>query len=605
MALDSISVDTSNASSIVFTGFTTVNSGGVTPLFRHYFHGTLEAESGCSALPVLATGTLTDGGSQTKAAFVDLDPSACPTQVSYLVRVATSFISQTQAGVSFASEVAGRSFDEVVAESKAQWQDAFARVQIQDVGSGYTSAEESDLLTTFYSCLYRALLFPRNLGETSANGTELHYSPYDGLGLTYPGPLSTDSGAWDSYRTVYPLLSLLFPEQLGVIMQGWVNAYHEGGWLPKWASPGYRGSMVGTMQDVFVADAIVKNITGFDQRAAYEAIRKDAFVIPDPNGSSGVGRTCLSGYLQNGYVPIDGSCSEEVSRSLNYMLADFSIAQAAAKLGFSADAAILEARSKNYSRLFEPSTAFMRGRDGSGNWTEPFDQFRWGSPYTEAGPWQYRFYVPWDTEGLRALYAQTGRDICDALDAAQTMPSVYHIGAYDSVIHEQTEMAELCWGQYEHNNQPVHHVLYTFIAVDENNGGVAGSCAAKGQAWLRQAMTKLYKPGADMFCGDEDNGEMASWYILSALGVYALAPGSTAYTLGSPLFAQVKLSLGNGNVLDIAAPGNSAGTPYVESVSLNGVGVSGTTVDYFDLMRGGVLHFAVSSNGTSLARTFP
>jgi putative alpha-1,2-mannosidase len=214
---------------------------------------------------------------------------------------------------------------------------------------------------------------------------------------------------------------------------------------------------------VYVADAIVKGIPGFNATLAYEAIRKDAFVVPTSN--IGEGRTCLTPYLEKGYVAhnaqgTSGTCSEVLSRSLNYMLADAAIAKAATALGYADDAAILTARAANYSVLFDPATGFMRSRDvATGTFTEPFDQWAWGGDYTEAGPHQYRYYVPHDPKGLAKLYAAAGLDMCAEIEKEQVGPSTFHIGAYGTQIHEQTEMATLCWGQYEHNNQPVHHMV--------------------------------------------------------------------------------------------------------------------------------------------------
>jgi predicted alpha-1,2-mannosidase len=389
---------------------------------------------------------------------------------------------------------------------------------------------------------------------------------------------------------------------LGTTLQGWVNAYKEGGWLPKWASPGYRGSMVGTMGDVSLADAIVKKIPGFDVQGAYEAIAKDAFVPPS-KGSQGMGRECLEQYVKFGYIPHGAGCSEVTSRTLDYLQSDYAIANAAEVLGHSEDAAELRGRAANYSLMFDFSSGFIRSTDMStGKFTEPFDQFAWGGDYTEAGPWQYRFSLPYDAPGLAELYREADLDMCEELERAQTMAPIYHIGDYSNQIHEMTEMAVNCWGQYEHNNQPVHHMLYMFGAVDPSSG-YGGACASRGQFYLRKAMRELYSPTWDMFAGDEDNGEMGAWYVLSALGLYSLSPGTEDYVLGSPLFEQVTISLeGSGMqhtsaeaTLVIEAVDNAAGNVYVQGVSWNGQALSRDTnsIKYSDLMKGGVLQFTM------------
>ena len=524
----------------LFSGVSTQNSGGLSSssAFGHWFTATIAGGSRGDldvSSSVLRYGTFVgaNGGS---VAYFDFDPTQTNASVLTL-RVATSLISLNQSQYSLDSEIGSKSFDDVALEGEDEWRLLLGRVT-PTVDSGYYSAQEiDDQLTTFYSALYRASLFPRFLDEIAPDGSRLHFSAYDPQGGVFPGISVSDSGFWDAYRTVYPWLSLFSPKTYGRMVTGWTNAFHEGGWLPKWASPGYRGSMVGTMGDVSLADAIVKNIPGIDRDSAWAAIRKDAFDTPSASNRAapasvrkqpeplddgftsandpGVGRTCLAPYLQHGYIPRNavlpsgGTCSEVVSRSLNYMLADAAIAQAAHVLGHDDDAKVLMQRAANYSLLFDAATGFFRSRDAvSGNFTEPFDEFAWGGDYTEAGAWQYRFYVPHDVAGLRALYAESGLDLCDEVERAQTIPGVIHVGAYGTQIHEMTEMAQLCWGQYEHNNQPVHHMLWMPIAADTS---VAGKCAQRAQRWLRRVTSTLYKPDADFACGDEDNGQMSAW----------------------------------------------------------------------------------------------
>ena len=219
------------------------------------------------------------------------------------------------------------------------------------------------------------------------------------------------------------------------------------------------------------------------------------------------------------------------------------------------------------------------------------------------GPYQYKYYLPWNPSGLNALYANAGVDMCDDIQKTQTMTSAFHIGGYSSEIHEMTEMTENCWGQYAHNNQPSHYMLYMFGAIDSE--GFAGSCAARGQYWLRKATSTLYKPGADMFPGDEDNGQMAAWYLLSSMGLYSLSPGSTVYNFGSPLFGRVSVNIGDDDgvtrTLTIIANNNSAENVYVQSISWNGVAVASgvNTIEYAELIKGGELVFEMGPTPVS------
>lgn len=411
-----------------------------------------------------------------------------------------------------------------------------------------------------------------------------------------------------------PLLSLINPSVLGRTLQGWVNAYKEGGWLPKWASPGYRGGMLGTAADIVISDAIVKGITGFDVRTAYEAILKNAFISP-PEGVDGIGRICLKPYLEYGHIPlgsnatIGGLCTEIVSRAQSYYQSDYAIACAAEALGESEIARVLFARSQNYAQILEPGTGFFRSRSlTTGLFTEPFDQYAWGGDYMESGPWQYRFTVPHDPKGLkRAFYeTDTSRDLCTVLEEMQTTVSTFHIGTFEGLIKEQTEMVLQCWGQYAHNDQPVHHVLYMFGAIDEQ--GYKGSCAARGQYWLRKTLSNMYFPGVNMFPGDEDNGENGAWYVLSSLGLYSLAPGSSQYVFGSPLFQKVTIALDTSTSsnhsetrqLVINAKNNAPGNPYVQNIYWNGILISGNGIEYETLMVGGELTFEMGPEPVGL-----
>jgi predicted alpha-1,2-mannosidase len=589
---DVSSVSTTSDGSTLITGIASDTSGGVSggAVFNHYF--AIAVYSGPDGLtPIKSIAS----GASSSTAFVQF-AAEDPNTEEITLRVGTSFISADQALLNLESEVGKKSFDDVLQESHAEWESVLSRVDVT-VPSAYTAQERNDLYTVFYSALYRASLFPRDISEVDASGNAVHWSPYSSGG-PFAGPMTTDSGFWDAYSTVYPYLSLINRPRLGAMLQGWVNSYQEGGWLPKWASPGYRGSMVGTMGDATLADAIIKQIPGFDVDAAYEAIRKDAFVAPDAN-SSGVGRPCLPSYLKYGYIPrgspsvTGGTCSEVLSENLLYLQADYAISEAAKFLGKATDADELQTRSGNYAVIFDgDSTGLFRSRDiVTQKFTEPFDQFAWGGDYTEAGPWQYRFHMPFDPKGLRDLYQSSGLDMCAELTRAQTMAGVYHIGDYGSQIHEQTEFAENCWGQYSHNNQPVHHMLYMFGASD--TAGFSGACAAKGQEYLRRAQLELYAPGVDMFAGDDDNGQMGAWFVLSSIGLYSLSPGSEEYVFGSPLFERVSIALDDGKFLDISAENSSKSNVHISRVTWNGVdfpqGSNG--IKYSDLMMGGELKF--------------
>lgn len=618
---DSATITKAADGTAMITGYTKANSGGVggdAAGFAHFFALAVYAGSDGDQITVAdPANTLANSNN----AWIDFSPEDASTQV-LTVRFATSFISLEQALTNL-GEVSGKSFESMVNEAKQEWRTVLSRAEVKAIPAGYSACESADLLGVFYSSLYRASLFPRQLAELTADGQAVHWSPYATSTETrvQEGLLSTDSGFWDAWNTVYPLLSLLNRPVLGATVQGWVKAFQEGEWLPKWASPGYRGSMVGTMGDVSLSSAIVNHIPGFDVAAAYDAIRKDAFVVP-PKGVDGVGRVCLEAYLKHGYIPRDasattgGTCSEVIARGLNYVQSDYAISRAAADLGHTDDQAALQQRASNYSLIFDQQTGFFRSKSLQGKWTLPFDQYAWGGDYTEGGPWQFRFYLPHDPKGLNALYKEGGRDMCGELQAAQTVPSVYHIGGYGSVIHEQTEMADHCYGQYAHNNQPVHHMLYMHMF-----DGQTGSCSAQGRRWIRNTLLTLYKNSADMFPGDEDNGEMGAWFVLSSLGLYELSPGSGEFVLGVPLFDAVEINISDlphsaymaavqksqkhlkaraasteKKILRVEAKNNSKSAVTVLRVLWNGQPLSSATntISYATLAQGGVLTFEMA-----------
>lgn len=486
-------------------------------------------------------------------------------------RIATSFISLDQAARNLQLEVGGRSANELRAQAADEWNSYLGRIEI-----GGASEEQR---RTFYSCMYRAVLFPRTFHEPDENGKPHHYSAYNGK--VEPGVMYADHGYWDVYRAWYPLMSLVFPEKLGEILQAWVNAYHEGGWMPQFPAPGYRACMSGSLIDSLFADAVMKDIPGFDREAAYEGLRKHATQPGNPD--KGYGRQGIEHYLRLNYLPAD-KVDQSVAETADAAYGDFCIAQIAARLGKREDAAMFMKRSENWRNIFDAQTRFFRGKNENGSWMEPFDPFTWGSPYEEGAAWQHRWNVPHDVQGL--VGAMGGDEAFAAeLEKMLTLPPTFHVGVYGQEIHEMSEMAALPFGQYMHNNQPVHHVLYLFAAAGRPD---------RTQYWVRRVLNEAYS--AAHFSGDEDTGSMAAWYILSALGIYPVCPGKPQYTVGSPLFMHASIHLANGKTLVIDAPDNSANTPYVRGFAVNGTAHPWTLLDHEVLARGASLRFEMSSS---------
>ena len=481
-----------------------------------------------------------------------------------VMRVGTSFISVEQAKLNLNREMGHASIEEIAHRAERAWEHTLSQIEV--------STEDEKHLSTFYSCLYRTKLFPRQWHEIDANGTQLHFSPYDGT--VHKGPLYADTGFWDTFRTQHPLMLILEPTRQAEMLQGFVGAYHESGWLPQWPSPGHRVSMPGTHMDVTIADAISKGVRDFDVEAALKGMLQHADP-PNHGGPVGAGRNDLQHYLDLGYSVGNGA----VAQTLDYAFDDWAISEVATFLNRQDVAERMRKRAGNWRNLYDPSVGLMRAKKEDGEWVEPFDPLAWGGPYVEGGPWQSSWAVQHDPAGLMMVMGGE-KAFAEKIDTMLSMTSDFHVGGYGTVIHEMTEMKIAPFGQYAHSNQPVHHVLFLYLIA-----GRPWRC----QKEVRRVMELMYSP--DAFSGDEDNGEMAAWYVLSALGIYPLCPGRPEWVISSPLFKKATVHLPNGRALIVDAPDNSAENIYVESVSLNGHLLNGPVLSHESLLNGGNLHF--------------
>ena len=480
-------------------------------------------------------------------------------------RIATSFISPEQATRNMALELRGKTFDQLRVQARDTWEKTLGRVRIE----GATSDQQQ----IFYSALYRATLFPRIWHEPDAAGQMVHFSPY--TGDVRKGVMYADHGYWDNYRAWYPMMSLLYPDRLGEILQAWVNAYDEGGWLPQFPCPGYRACMTGSLIDSVFGDAVAKGVTGFDVGKAYAGLKKHATQVGNP--AAGYGRQGIAEYLKRGWVPCDVIADGAVE-TLDSAYGDFCIAQVARAAGSVEDAAVFEERSRGWRVLFDPSTKFIRGKVSNGSWVEPFDPYRWGDPYVEGSAWQYRFSAPHDTEFLMNAFG--GREaFVQALEAMLMQPPKFDVGSYRQEIHEMSEMAAVDFGQYAHSNQPVHHVLYLFSVAGRRD---------RTQHWVHRVLNELYT--RDTFAGDEDTGSMAAWYVLGALGLFSHCPGRTEWTLGAPLFPGASITRPDGRILRIEAKRRTP-DEYLSKVTVNGATV-GNFVQHAAIANGSHIVFS-------------
>ncbi|HEV3270692.1 MAG TPA: GH92 family glycosyl hydrolase [Candidatus Methylacidiphilales bacterium] len=542
-------------------GISRANSGGVSENFASYFVVELDRDIDKSSLFVHDT-VSNESSANGDNVIANVEFKTMPDD-PVIVRVGTSFISWDQAERNLRAETAGN-FDAVHAQALKTWNFNLHRIEI-DAGE--------DQKKTFYSCLYRTQMFPHRLYEMDETGTAQHYSPYDGK--IHEGVLYGDIGIWDGFRTTFPLLTLFFPSQYEEILQGFVNASSEGGTIPEWPSPGYRDCMIGQHSAAIFADAVAKGETHFDVAKAYDSLRKSAF---EPPTHGELVRRGLADYLKLGYIP-DGASEYALSATLDYAYDDWCVAQIAKAQGQIEDYHALMARSQNYHNLWDPAVGFMHAKDANGNWIEPFDQFDWGGPYAESGPWQSSWFVPHDPYGLVKLIGSRDK-LAAKMDQMMSLPPTYHTHGYGGVIHEMVEMGVAKFGQYAQSNQPSFANLYLFT--------IAGQ-PWKTEYWTRRVCAEMYSSSIDGFPGDEDNGSMAAWYILSSIGLYPFCPGNPSYVFTSPMFDKIVLRLPQGKTFVIDAPANNATNVYVQGRTLNGINDTRTWIAHREITQGGQL----------------
>lgn len=489
-----------------------------------------------------------------------------------IAKVASSFISYKQAWQNL-KEVSEKDFDTVKAEGHAIWNEVLGRIEVE--------GGNLDQKRTFYSTLYRSTLFPRKLYEIDTDGNPIHYSPYNGQVL--PGYMYTDTGFWDTFRALFPLLNLAYPSVNKEIQEGLVHTYNESGFLPEWASPGHRDCMVGNNSASVVADAYLKGLRGYDIETLYKAMLHGTENV-HPKISS-TGRIGHKYYNTLGYVPYDVKINENAARTLEYAYNDWTIYKLAKALKRpQAEINLFAKRSQNYRNLYSPEYKLMRGRNKNGSFQSPFSPSKWGDAFTEGNSWHYTWSVFHDPQGLIDLMGGK-REFIHMLDSVFVMPPIFDDSYYGGVIHEIREMQIMNMGQYAHGNQPIQHMIYLYNYAGE---------PWKAQYWVREVMEKLYTPNPDGYCGDEDNGQTSAWYVFSAMGFYPVCPGSNEYVIGSPLFKKITVKLENGNAIEINAPENSPGKRYIRSISLNGKEYSKNYFKHHDLMNGAKINIKMS-----------
>lgn len=487
-------------------------------------------------------------------------------------KVSTSYISPEQAEVTMTRELGKHSSVEVTKQAAADvWNQLLNRVLV-DGGS------EEDM-KTFYSCMFRANLFSHKFYEEKEDGSPYYYSPYDEK--IHDGYMFTDNGFWDTFRSQFPLTNILHPTMQGQYMQALLDAQEQCGWLPSWSFPSETGGMVGNHSISLLTDAWVKGIRTFDPEKALKAYAHEAMNKGPWGGANG--RVRWKDYYQLGYIPYPESMGS-TAQTLEYCYDDFCAYQLAKMTGNKFYEEVFARQIYNYKNVYDPSVGFMRGRKLDGSWAD-FDAFEWGGPYCEGNAWHYNWSVFHDVQGLIDLTGGDERFVAK-IDSVFAFPGIVKYGTYGTKIHEMLEMELAKMGQYAQGNQPIQHMIYLYSYAGQ---------PWKTQYWIRQVMDRLYNSSENGYPGDEDQGGMSSWYVLSALGIYSVCPGTDEYVLGSPKFRKATITMEDGKKFVIEAKGNSKDNVYIQNATLNGKRHTRNYIHYSDIVNGGVLELQMGN----------
>ena len=459
-----------------------------------------------------------------------------------VVKVGTSFINYEQARKNLQSEIGSKNFNEIVVETKKAWNESISRIQVE-------TTEENKAI--FYTAMQRISILPRNLTEDG-----YHYSAFNGKIM--PGVMYTDYSLWDTFRALHPLLVILDPNRVNDMITGLLNSYDEGGWIPKWPSPGYSNIMYGTHADAVIADAYVKGVRGYDLDKALEAMMKNATT---PGTGIYKARVGIEDFMKLGYVPTD-KYGESVIRTLEFSYDDYCIAQVAKGMGREDLYQDLMKRSLNYINVLDHETKMIRGRNSDGTWRDKKDMSVsiWSRGTNKDRETYYRnitLFVPHDVQGL-ANFMGGNKKLEEQLDYFFSN-NFYYVGDEFSM------------------HSPY---LYNYIGAPW-----------KTQKLIRDLVKKNFTNELSGLPGNEDCGQLSAWYIFSSIGFYPTCPSLPIYQIGSPSFDKVSFNLPNGKVFTVKANNNSPENVYIQSATLNGKVYTKSWIHHEDLMKGGILVF--------------
>ena len=474
------------------------------------------------------------------------------------VKVGISPVSMENAMDNIGQEIKDWNFENIVAETTGKWNAELSKLQVETTD---TVAKR-----IFYTALYHAFMQPIMFNDCSGEYRGTDKNIYGDPGFTN----YTVFSLWDTYRAAHSLSTLVQPERVPDFINSMLAIYEQQGRLPVWHLYGSdTNEMIGIQSVPVIADAILKDVKGFNYERAYQAMK--ASMMSDYKGLSYV--TDLE------YIPADKE-NESVAKGLEYAIADWGVAQVARKLGKTEDYEYFSKRALAYQNYWDKDTHFFRGKNRDGSWVTPFNPVHSthrNDAYCEGNGWQYTWLVPHDVEGLISLFGSKEAFV-------SKLDSLFLVNE-DLGDAASPDISGLI-GQYAHGNEPGHHTVYLYSFV--------------GQQWktaekVDYILSHMYSDLPDGLQGNEDCGQMSSWYVFSALGFYPVNPSDGMYVFGRPIFDKVVLKLPENKVFEIRANNNSAENKYIQSIELNGQPYNKLYISHADIMAGGTLVFTMGN----------
>lgn len=478
---------------------------------------------------------------------------AAGNQEPVYMKVALSPTSEEGAQLNMQTELSGWDFEKTIADAKAAWNKELNKVKV------YTTDEASKKI--FYTSLYHTLFAPSEFCDVNGDYYGADKQMHKGEGFVN----YTTFSLWDTYRAAQPLMTILHPEKMSDVINTMLHIHQQQGKLPVWHLMGCETNcMVGNPGVPVVADAILKDIKGFDTELAFKAL-KESSMLPERG---------MEHRIEYGFIPAD-KMTEAIAYDMEYAIADWAVAQAAQKLGKQEDYEYFLKRSKSYKNYFDASTGFMRGKMLDGSWRTPFSPYASShrdDDYCEGNAWQYTWLVPHDVEGLVECFGSKEA----------------FVNKLDSLFLANGDMGEASSpdisgliGQYAHGNEPSHHTVYLYTLV--------------GQPWktadrIKEILHTMYTDQPDGLSGNEDVGQMSAWYILSSFGFYQVEPAGGKFVFGYPNFDKVEIAVPAGKFV-IERENKGQQNNYIQGIVLNGTEYKKPWIEYADIMKGGELKF--------------